>query len=298
MCLHTSSLLSQSEILMLSPLGACHTYSNTVQRLWNSEWLGSEVQGPGTPTVWPGPTPSLSSQHQLRPWYYRDQGSPALMPPPLLPDKIEDELEMTMVCHRPEGLEQLEAQTNFTKRELQVLYRGFKNVRPLIGSEAWCDFLQSKALLVPMESLVCKGSRRPPLWTRTWEERKLIGEQGLSRQEPHPLHRGATGWGDLREALPAQVLTLAWHSQFTLCRVSQHWRDWALLICASEAHEGWYSSLSVAGFISLKVGPVGPDFLLQLLEASFSVSHTDRQVLSKGAWEKERPKLTDTEVRE
>lgn len=52
------------------------------------------------------------------------------MPPPLLPDKIEDELEMTMVCHRPEGLEQLEAQTNFTKRELQVLYRGFKNVRP------------------------------------------------------------------------------------------------------------------------------------------------------------------------
>lgn len=49
---------------------------------------------------------------------------------PLLPDKIEDELEMTMVCHRPEGLEQLEAQTNFTKRELQVLYRGFKNVRP------------------------------------------------------------------------------------------------------------------------------------------------------------------------
>lgn len=35
-----------------------------------------------------------------------------------------------MVCHRPEGLEQLEAQTNFTKSELQVLYRGFKNVRP------------------------------------------------------------------------------------------------------------------------------------------------------------------------
>lgn len=35
---------------------------------------------------------------------------------------------MTMVCHRPEGLEQLEAQTNFSKRELQVLYRGFKNV--------------------------------------------------------------------------------------------------------------------------------------------------------------------------
>ena len=50
--------------------------------------------------------------------------------------------------------------------------------------------------------------------------------------------------------------------------------------------------------MSLKVSPVGPDFLLQLLEASFSVSHTDSQVLSKGAWEKESPKLTDTEVRE
>ncbi|XP_012959996.4 A-type potassium channel modulatory protein KCNIP1 isoform X1 [Anas platyrhynchos] len=50
--------------------------------------------------------------------------------PPRDPDKIEDELEMTTVCHRPEGLEQLEAQTNFTKRELQVLYRGFKNECP------------------------------------------------------------------------------------------------------------------------------------------------------------------------
>ncbi|XP_064244344.1 Kv channel-interacting protein 1 isoform X1 [Passer domesticus] len=48
----------------------------------------------------------------------------------LMTDKIEDELEMTTVCHRPEGLEQLEAQTNFTKRELQVLYRGFKNECP------------------------------------------------------------------------------------------------------------------------------------------------------------------------
>lgn len=47
----------------------------------------------------------------------------------LVLDKIEDELEMTTVCYRPEGLEQLEAQTNFTKKELQVLYRGFKNVR-------------------------------------------------------------------------------------------------------------------------------------------------------------------------
>ncbi|KAJ8246907.1 hypothetical protein GJAV_G00256670 [Gymnothorax javanicus] len=45
-------------------------------------------------------------------------------------DRVDDELEMTMVCHRPEGLEQLEAQTNFSKRELQALYRGFKNECP------------------------------------------------------------------------------------------------------------------------------------------------------------------------
>lgn len=35
---------------------------------------------------------------------------------------------MTTVCHRPEGLDELEAQSNFTKQELQILYRGFKNV--------------------------------------------------------------------------------------------------------------------------------------------------------------------------
>uniref|UniRef100_A0A8C6KGH2 EF-hand domain-containing protein n=1 Tax=Nothobranchius furzeri TaxID=105023 RepID=A0A8C6KGH2_NOTFU len=44
--------------------------------------------------------------------------------------KADDDLEMTMVCHRPEGLDQLEALTNFNKRELQVLYRGFKNECP------------------------------------------------------------------------------------------------------------------------------------------------------------------------
>lgn len=35
---------------------------------------------------------------------------------------------MATVCYRPEGLDQLEAQTNFSKQELQILYRGFKNV--------------------------------------------------------------------------------------------------------------------------------------------------------------------------
>ncbi|XP_055498532.1 Kv channel-interacting protein 1-like isoform X1 [Leucoraja erinacea] len=45
-------------------------------------------------------------------------------------DKLEDELEMHTVCHRPEGLGQLQAQTNFTRGEIQVLYRGFKNECP------------------------------------------------------------------------------------------------------------------------------------------------------------------------
>lgn len=43
-------------------------------------------------------------------------------------DSIEDEFELSTVCHRPEGLEQLQEQTKFSRKELQVLYRGFKNV--------------------------------------------------------------------------------------------------------------------------------------------------------------------------
>jgi hypothetical protein len=44
------------------------------------------------------------------------------------PDSVEDELELSAVRHRPEGLEQLEALTRFNRKELQILYRGFKNV--------------------------------------------------------------------------------------------------------------------------------------------------------------------------
>ncbi|XP_053336118.1 Kv channel-interacting protein 2-like isoform X3 [Clarias gariepinus] len=43
---------------------------------------------------------------------------------------IEDDFELATVCHRPEGLEKLQEQTKFTKKELQVLYRGFKNECP------------------------------------------------------------------------------------------------------------------------------------------------------------------------
>ncbi|KFW67124.1 Kv channel-interacting protein 4, partial [Pygoscelis adeliae] len=38
-------------------------------------------------------------------------------------DTVEDEMEMATVRHRPEALELLEAQSKFTKKELQILYR-------------------------------------------------------------------------------------------------------------------------------------------------------------------------------
>ncbi|XP_036382554.1 Kv channel-interacting protein 2 [Megalops cyprinoides] len=43
---------------------------------------------------------------------------------------IEDDFELSTVCYRPEGLEKLQEQTKFTKKELQILYRGFKNECP------------------------------------------------------------------------------------------------------------------------------------------------------------------------
>ncbi|MEQ2291302.1 Kv channel-interacting protein 2 [Ameca splendens] len=43
---------------------------------------------------------------------------------------ITDEGELSTVCYRPEGLDSLVQQTKFSKKELQVLYRGFKNECP------------------------------------------------------------------------------------------------------------------------------------------------------------------------
>ncbi|XP_041526805.1 calsenilin-like isoform X1 [Microtus oregoni] len=42
----------------------------------------------------------------------------------------DSELELSTVRHQPEGLDQLQALTKFTKKELQSLYRGFKNECP------------------------------------------------------------------------------------------------------------------------------------------------------------------------
>ncbi|NXX84168.1 CSEN protein, partial [Urocolius indicus] len=40
------------------------------------------------------------------------------------------EVELSAIRHQPEGLEQLLERTRFTKRELQALYRGFKDECP------------------------------------------------------------------------------------------------------------------------------------------------------------------------
>ncbi|XP_060779882.1 Kv channel-interacting protein 4 isoform X1 [Neoarius graeffei] len=56
--------------------------------------------------------------------------SSAIKPSPAMQNSAEDELELSAVRHRPEGLEQLEAQTRFSRKELQILYRGFKNECP------------------------------------------------------------------------------------------------------------------------------------------------------------------------
>ncbi|XP_042288862.1 Kv channel-interacting protein 2-like isoform X2 [Thunnus maccoyii] len=45
-------------------------------------------------------------------------------------DSEEDDFELSTVCHRPESMDKLQEQTKFTKKELQVLYRGFKNECP------------------------------------------------------------------------------------------------------------------------------------------------------------------------
>lgn len=51
-------------------------------------------------------------------------------------DSSDSDLELSMVRHQPEGLEQLQAQTQFTRKELQSLYRGFKNVRKQLRSDS------------------------------------------------------------------------------------------------------------------------------------------------------------------
>lgn len=42
-----------------------------------------------------------------------------------------DDLEMQVVRYKPEGLDTLCRNTKFSRKELQIMYRGFKQVRRL-----------------------------------------------------------------------------------------------------------------------------------------------------------------------
>ncbi|XP_048146226.1 calsenilin isoform X8 [Corvus hawaiiensis] len=53
-----------------------------------------------------------------------------ILEPISVEDSSDAEVELPSIRHQPEGLEQLLARTNFTKTELQSLYRGFKNECP------------------------------------------------------------------------------------------------------------------------------------------------------------------------
>ncbi|XP_056614893.1 Kv channel-interacting protein 2 isoform X3 [Triplophysa dalaica] len=58
------------------------------------------------------------------------ESTPAIRKSKSLAYSIEDDFELSTVCYRPEGLEKLLEQTKFNRKELQVLYRGFKNECP------------------------------------------------------------------------------------------------------------------------------------------------------------------------
>ncbi|XP_074259594.1 calsenilin isoform X4 [Saimiri boliviensis] len=76
---------------------------------------------------------SKSSTHQVpaRALLYEVSVSPCWeVSPRIHGDSSDSELELSTVRHQPEGLDQLQAQTKFTKKELQSLYRGFKNECP------------------------------------------------------------------------------------------------------------------------------------------------------------------------
>ncbi|XP_032922668.1 Kv channel-interacting protein 2 isoform X2 [Catharus ustulatus] len=84
-----------------------------------------------------------------------------------LRDSVEDEFELSTVCHRPEGLDQLQEQTKFTRKELQVLYRGFKNECPsgIVNEE---NFKQIYSQFFPQGGEYPFPSLSPYTWVPLW----------------------------------------------------------------------------------------------------------------------------------
>ncbi|NWU73471.1 CSEN protein, partial [Pterocles burchelli] len=66
-------------------------------------------------------------------------------------DGGDSELELVAVRHQPQELEQLLARTKFTKKELQALYRGFKNVSFWGGDGFWQNWGSPSPRCPPQE---------------------------------------------------------------------------------------------------------------------------------------------------
>ncbi|XP_039420131.1 calsenilin isoform X3 [Corvus cornix cornix] len=80
-------------------------------------------------------TPHRGRGQAWCPWDREDEtprrmGTFGILEPISVEDSSDADVELPSIRHQPEGLEQLLARTNFTKTELQSLYRGFKNECP------------------------------------------------------------------------------------------------------------------------------------------------------------------------
>ncbi|XP_077355243.1 Kv channel-interacting protein 4 isoform X2 [Festucalex cinctus] len=107
----------------------------------------ADAAGPANGTLFEGETtPAVAAKMSCRKRCKREVFKFAqylfrLVTGSLNTDSVEDELELSAVRHRPEGLGQLEAQTRFSRKELQILYRGFKNECPsgVVNEETFKD---------------------------------------------------------------------------------------------------------------------------------------------------------------
>ncbi|KPP58285.1 calsenilin-like [Scleropages formosus] len=102
-----------------------------------------------------------------------------LLEPMTVGDGGDSDLELSTVRHQPEGLEQLQAQTKFTRKELQSLYRGFKNECPsgLVDEETFKS-IYSQFFPQGGEKLIMLDS---PLQTTIGQEDFVIGLSVLLR---------------------------------------------------------------------------------------------------------------------
>ncbi|XP_074784715.1 calsenilin isoform X2 [Athene noctua] len=128
----------------------------------------------------------------------------------LEPISVEDsgdvEVELSAVRHQPEGLEQLLAQTKFTKKELQSLYRGFKNVSvggtlvlplPRQGQDRGVGFggagVHRAPTLLPRSVPAASWTRRPSSSSTRSSSPKAVS-QGDPQNQRGGAGRGGCFW--------------------------------------------------------------------------------------------------------